>query len=296
VIAPIPPELRARLAEAYGLVEHRPAPGETRPGYRVAVTTSVAGIGAEAMAALPDLELILCNGTGTDRIDLAAAGARGIAVQNTPDVLTEDTADFAIGLIYATLRRIAEADRFIRAGRWDTERMTPSTRVYSRRLGIVGLGRIGSAVARRAAAIGMTVGYTGPREKPDLPYSYTPTLAQLAETSDILVLTCPASPETEGIVTADILDRLGPQGFLINIARGSVVDEPALIAALKARRIAGAGLDVFAREPALDPRLLDLDNVVLTPHVAAVTAETRAAMAALLRGAVDRLYAPQKDA
>jgi lactate dehydrogenase-like 2-hydroxyacid dehydrogenase len=143
----------------------------------------------------------------------------------------------------------------------------------------------------------MTVGYTGPREKPDLPYSYTPKLDNLAGASDILLLTCPASPATEGIVTGQILDRLGPQGFLINIARGSVVDEPALIAALKSRRIAGAGLDVFAREPALDPRFLELDNVVLTPHVAAVTGETRAAMAALLRGAVDRLYGtPAKDA
>ncbi len=158
VVTPIPPEVRARLSQDYTLVDGRPAAGETRAGVQVIVTMSVFGADQALMDALPDLRLIACNGTGLDKIDLEAAKARGIAVQHTPDIVTEDTADFAIGLIYATLRRMGEAERFVRSGRWRTGRMTPSRRVFSRRIGIVGLGRIGSTIARRAAAIGMSVG------------------------------------------------------------------------------------------------------------------------------------------
>ena len=293
VVAPVPPELRARLSESYALVDRKPAPGESIPGYRVAVTNAMAGAGAALMDALPDLELIASNGTGLDKIDLKAAEARGINVQNTPDVLTEDVADFALGLIYATCRRIAEGDRFIRAGRWVAERMTPSKRVFSRRLGVVGLGRIGGALARRGAALGMEIAYTGPREKPGEPYRYEPELMKLADWSEVLVLACPGGPATRHIVTAEVLDALGPRGFLINISRGATVMEEALIDALSSGRIAGAGLDVFENETDIDPRFFKLDNAVLTPHVAAVTTETRNAMADLLCGAVDRLYAGQ---
>lgn len=291
VIAPIPPELEAKLAEAYTLVRDRPDAGDSRPGYRVAVTTSMGGIDAAMMDALPDLELVLCNGAGLDRIDSDGARKRGIRICNTPDAVTEDTADFAIGLMYAAARRIAEADRFVRSGAWTSNRMTPSRRVFSRTLGIVGLGRIGSAVARRAAAIGMTVRYTGPREKPGVPYAYDADPVALARAVDVLVLTCPAGPATERLVDAPLLDALGADGLVVNVSRGSVVDEEALVAALYKGTIAGAALDVFASEPDIDPRFATFENVVLQPHYAAVTREARADMASTLREAVDALYA-----
>ncbi len=290
VIAPLPPEVRARLGEAYALVERRPAPGEVVAGYSVAVTNAMAGADAGVMAALPDLKLIASVGTGLDRFDLEAAKARGITVQNTPDVVTEDTADFALGLIYAVCRRIAEADRFVRAGRWAGERMTPSARVSSRRVGIVGLGRIGGTLAGKAAGLGMQVRYTGPREKDGAPYAYEPELTSLADWADVLVLTCPSGPATRHLVDAPVLEALGPKGVLINVSRGATVDEAALLAALEGGRIAGAGLDVFEGEPNIDARFFALQNVVLSPHVAAVTAETRAAMANLLRAAIDRHF------
>jgi lactate dehydrogenase-like 2-hydroxyacid dehydrogenase len=290
VVAPIPPELRARLSADYTLVDDRPAEGETRAGVEVIVTTSVAGAGEALMAALPDLKLIACNGTGLDKIDLDAAKARGITVQHTPDVVTEDTADFAIGLIYAALRRMGEAERFVRSGGWKSGRMTPSRRVYSRRLGIVGLGKIGSAIARRAAAIGMSVEYTGPREKSGVPYPYRPSVTELARAADVLVLSCPAGPATENLVDREVLSALGPEGYLVNVSRGSVVKEADLIEALETKAIAGAGLDVFNNEPAIDPRFFALENAVLQPHYAAVTAETRAAMAELLKSAIDAFY------
>ena len=179
VIAPLPPELERRLAADFTLLKRKPEPTERLP-HTILVTTSMVGVSAEMIDALPNLRLIACNGTGLDMIDLEAARARGIAVQNTPDVVTEDTADFAIGLIYAALRRIPEADRFVRAGRWRSERMTPARRVFSRRLGIVGLGKIGKAVARRAVGLGMSVAYTARSPKPELPYDFHPSAEALA--------------------------------------------------------------------------------------------------------------------
>jgi hydroxypyruvate reductase len=268
------------------------------PGCRIAVTTSMAGADAAAMERLPDLRLVACQGAGLDRIDLAAAAARGIAVSHTPDVLTEDTADFAIALLYGVARKVVAADRFVRDGRWSRERMAPSSRLHGKRAGIVGLGRIGGAVARRAAGIGMAVSYTGPRAKPGLPYAFLPTVQELAERSDVLVLTCPGGEATRHLVDADILSRLGLGGFLVNIARGTVVHEAALLEALEGNRIAGAGLDVFAAEPGLDPRFLSLENAVLAPHYASLTHETRAAMVGRVLGdiAAFRAGAPFHDA
>lgn len=294
VLAPIPPELRARLQASYELVEYRReagAPLPPAPGFRVAVTTSVAGADKAMLAALPDLGLLACNGTGLDQIDMDEATRRGILVRHTPDVVTEDTADFAIGLMYAASRRIAEADRFVRAGRWGRERMTPSRRLYDKRLGIVGLGRIGAAIARRAAGIGMTVSYTGPRPKPEAHFPFVPDIGELAEAVDVLVLSCPGGASTRHIVDAAVLRRLGPDGILVNVSRGSVVDEDALVAALQDGTIAGAGLDVFAAEPELDARFLTLENAVLQPHYAAVTRETRGAMADLLDRAIGAFLA-----
>jgi lactate dehydrogenase-like 2-hydroxyacid dehydrogenase len=279
LLAPLPADLRSALAERYELTEDRAA-----EGIRIAVSTSMHGADEATMASVPGLRFIGCNGTGLDRFDLKAAARRDIAICNTPDELTEDVADFAVGLIYATVRRIAEADRFVRAGRWTGNRMGLGTRILGKTCGIVGMGRIGQAVARRAAGIGMEIAWHGPRAKPELAYPYVPDLTELARQSDVLVLVMPGNPDTRGVVNAGVLEALGPHGFLINIARGSVVDEAALLAALESGGIAGAGLDVFAQEPGLDPRFLALENAVLTPHYAALTHETRAAMIGRILG------------
>lgn len=290
IVAAIPPELRKRLSANYTLVDERPAVGERRPDVPVIVTTSVAGADRVLMESLPDLQLIACNGTGLENIDLDAARNRGIRVQHTPDVVTEDTADFAIGLVYATTRRIAEADRFVRAGRWQSERMTPSRRVFTRTLGIVGLGKIGQAVARRASAIGMRVLYTGPREKLESGYAYCSSVVALARQADILVLCCPGGSHTQGLVDQEVLAALGPDGILVNVSRGSVVKEEDLIHALQQDTIAAAGLDVFSAEPQVDSRFFAMENTVLAPHYAAVTRETREAMADVLETAIDGFF------
>lgn len=289
VVTTIPNDLRDALAADFELRDHRPgADGGWSPvaGVAVALTTSMAGAEAALMDALPDLRLIACQGVGLDKIDLGAAAARGVAVAHTPDVLTEDTADFAIALIYATARNIVRADRFVRSGRWMGERMIPSRRVAGKTVGIVGLGRIGATVARKAAGLGLTVLYSGPRPKADAPWPFVAAVAELAARSDFLVLTCPGGPATSGLVDARVLAALGPEGYLINIARGSVVDEPALIAALEGGTIAGAGLDVFAVEPGFEQAFLKFDNVVLQPHYASITVETRRAIIARLHGAI----------
>ena len=287
LLAPVPPELRAAL-EVAGFALHALAdqPAGELPGWRIAVGTAMAGCDAATFARLPDLRLLASMGTGLERIDLAAAHARGIAVANTPDVVTEDTADFGIALLYAVARGVVAGDRFIREGRWTKERAAPSTRLHGKTLGVFGLGRIGGAVARRAAGIGMSVLWSGPRPKPDAPWEYVPALTALAERSGALILCCPGGPATRGAVDAAVLHALGPAGFLVNIARGEVVDEDALITALRDGTIRGAATDVFHSEPTPDPRLLDLPNLVVTPHVAAVTRETRADIIAMIVGAV----------
>ena len=245
------------------------------------------GVNAALMDKLPDLKLIASNGAGLERIDLAEAKRRGIAVCHTPDELAEDVADGAIALTYAIMRRVVEADRFVRAGRWAKERIAPSRRLAGKTVGIVGLGRIGALAARRAEAIGMRVIYLGRRPKPDAPYPFVADIRQLAAEADVLILSCPGGEATRNLVDREVLERLGPDGYLVNVARGSVVDEGALIAALQDKKIAGAALDVFASEPNLDPRLLALENVVLAPHSASITHETRAAMLARLLGDIE---------
>jgi lactate dehydrogenase-like 2-hydroxyacid dehydrogenase len=252
------------------------------PGVRGCATSGGKGASAALIAALPRLEIIACYGVGVDAVDLAAARARGVAVTNTPDVLTDDVADLAIGLMLAVLRRIAEGDRYVRAGRWLEKDLELGWRVSGRRLGILGLGRIGKAVARRALAFGMTVAYCGRHEQKDQPYRYIADLADLARESDVLVLTCPGGPATRGIVDARVLEALGPEGVLVNVARGSVVDEPALVAALAGGRLRGAGLDVFADEPRVPEALFGIPTVVVQPHQASATHETRGAMGALV--------------
>jgi len=277
IVGKIPADLRQALAAQFELVEgwSLREQSETKPGYRIAVTTGMDGFDSALMDRLPDLRLIASQGVGLERIDLTAAAARNIAITRTPNILTEDVADFAIGLLYAVARRIAEADRFVRAGRWGPERIAPSSSLHGKTAAIVGMGRIGMAIARRAAGIGMSVAYHGPRKKADLPYTYVADIGALAAKADFLILSCPGGPATAGIANTDVLRQLGPNGFLINIARGEVVDENSLLDALESGGIAGAGLDVFATEPGLNPRFLKLDNVVLTPHSASITREVR---------------------
>jgi len=292
-ISMLPPDLAAALKEKYGLTDYTTlggAPGKPvpAPGFDIAVTMGIFGIDAAQMAALPDLKLVACNGAGLDKIDLAAARAKGIAVCHTPDELADDVADGAIALTYAVMRRVVEMDRFVRSGRWAAkERPTPSRRLAGKTMGVVGLGRIGRRIADRAAAIGMKVLYHGRREQPGVPYEYVGDVGALAEKSDVLALSSPGGKETQHLVNAAVLEKLGAGGYLINVARGSVVDEAALLDALENKKIAGAGLDVFASEPNIDPRFLPLENVVLQPHNSSITHETRSAMLARILSDID---------
>src|SRR6266404_2409224 len=211
----------------------------------------------------PGLKLIAVFGVGIDRVDLVAARERGLAIANTPGVTNTCVADMAMALLLATVRQICVADRHVRAGLLPQRSLALSLRFSGRRLGIFGLGGIGAAIARRAAGFDMEIGYHNRRKRSDVPYKYYDDLTALAEASDYLVVACPASPETNRRVDAKVLAALGPTGIVVNIARGSIIDEGALIEALENRLIAGAGLDVFAQEPNVPPRLFALDNVVL---------------------------------
>jgi lactate dehydrogenase-like 2-hydroxyacid dehydrogenase len=245
---------------------------------KAAVTTGNAGCKVDMMNALPQLKIITCFGVGVDAIDLEAAKARGIQVTNTPDVLTDDVADLAIGLTLAVLRKIALGDRFVRSGAWLKGSMELGQKLSGKSLGIIGLGRIGLAVARRAEAFNLKISYYGPQKKSAVPYQYYPTLVELARCVDILIVTCPGGAQTEKIVNAEIISALGSKGVLINVSRGSVVDQEALVTALKSGHIAGAGLDVFVNEPNVPAELLAMDNVVLQPHQGSATHTTREAM------------------
>lgn len=281
LLAPLPPGLRAALQCRYTVLDRATNPEQIV----AAITNSVVGADAATMARLSGLRVLGCLGVGLDRIDLAEAERRGIAVRHTPDAVRTDTADAAIALLYATVRRLVEADRFVRSGAWTTGRMIPSRRVSGLRAGVVGLGTIGTLVARRLTALGLDVAYSGPRRKP-VEWRFEPDIAALAEWCDVLVLCCPGGAATSGLVSAEVLCRLGPAGYLVNVARGSVVDEQALLTALEGRAIAGAGLDVFAQEPGLDPRFLSLENAVLMPHYAGVTEQSREEITATLLAAM----------
>jgi lactate dehydrogenase-like 2-hydroxyacid dehydrogenase len=215
-------------------------------------------------------------------VDVAEAARRGVTVTNTPDVLTDEVADLAVGLLIATVRRLPQVDRYLRAGKW-LEKPYPLTgTLRGRRVGIVGLGRIGKAIARRLEAFDLPIAYHGRSRQEDVAYAYHPTLVGLAEAVDVLVLVTPGGPETKGMVDAGVLRALGPDGVLINVARGSVVDERALIEALRDGVIASAGLDVFEDEPRVPAELVAMDHVVLLPHVGSASVHTRNAMGQLV--------------
>jgi lactate dehydrogenase-like 2-hydroxyacid dehydrogenase len=242
---------------------------------RGAVTTGLAGFKRSHVEALPKLEIIACFGTAHGTLDLAAAKEHRVIVTNTPDWMAETVADLALGLLIAVMRRICEADRFVRAGKWPAGPFPMGSELRGKTCGIVGLGNIGRGVARRAEAFGMSVCYHGPRQKPDVAYPYYADLEAMARVSDCLVVACPATAATRNLVDARILDAMGPEGFLINVARGAIVDEPALVAALASRRIAGAGLDVFRDEPRVPAELIAMEHVVIVPHIGSYTREIR---------------------
>jgi len=251
---------------------------ERAPKARALATFGPPGADAKLMEALPKLEIIANFGVGVDAIDLAAAKQRGILVTNTPDVLNECVADTAMALVLDTLRRFPASETYLRSGYWATRGAFPlTTSLGGKTLGVLGLGRIGEAIARRAEAFGMKIRYHN-RGRKDVPYAYDVDAATLAAHSDVLLVATPGGAGTSRIVNARVLDALGPEGFLVNISRGSVIDEPVLLRYLKEGRIAGAGLDVFDNEPNVDPEWFAVENAVLYPHVASATVETRTAM------------------
>ena len=242
---------------------------------RGVVTTGLVGFSRAQMEALPGLEIIASYGNPDGTVDLAAARKRGVIVTNTPDEISATVADLALGLVIGVMRRIAEGDRFVRAGKWPQGPIAAGRELGGKTCGIVGLGRIGREIARRVQACGMTVCYHGPHRKNDVDYAYFADPAAMARDADCLVVMCPLTPATRNLVDARVIDALGPEGFLVNIARGPVVDQQALMAALRDKRIAGAGLDVFWDEPQVPPELAAMDNVVLSPHMGSATREIR---------------------
>lgn len=249
------------------------------PSIRAIATGGSYGVRPDVMAALPNLEIISVNGVGLDKIDLTEAKRRNIRVTVTTDISTNDVADMAMLLLLALKRNLRSNEQFLVEGQWATGKLPPLAHsLNGRKLGIAGFGRIGQAVARRAQASNMEVAYFNPRPRTESPLRFEPDLMKLAAWADVLVITLPATPATKHIINSDVLTALGKEGVLINTARGSVIDEDALLDALKNKKIAGAGLDVFQNEPAINPAFFALENVVLQPHQASATVETRLAM------------------
>lgn len=280
------PLLAPQLAAAFTVHErlHETDPAAfavVAPRVRAIAASGESRISAELLTQLPALEIVSVMGVGYDGVDVAAAKSRGVVVTHTPDVLNDDVADLAIGLMLCAARQLPAADRYVREGRWPNGPMPLARKMSGARLGLVGMGRIGQAIALRAAAFGMRIAYTARNARPALPYLYHPTAATLAEHSDFLVVITPGGAGTRHLIDAEVLAALGPKGILVNVARGSVVDEAALIEALEHGLIAGAALDVFENEPHVPERLRALPQVVLAPHIGSATTATRQAMADL---------------
>ena len=283
-IGSFPPGMMQSLHDRFAVHEFRECPPAKHidPALagrvRAVATEANRGVTREVIAILPQLEIIACFGVGVDAINLAAARERNIPVTNTPGVMADDVADLAIGLMLASSRQILAADRFVRDGRWASGPVTLARQVTGKRLGVLGLGGIGRAIADRGAAFKMQVRYSGPRRKPDAPYEFVADPVELARGSDFLMVACKGGPETRHLVAAPVIEALGPAGTLINVARGTVVDEAALIRALKSGRLGFAALDVFENEPHVSAELLALPNVLVQPHQGSATVETREAI------------------
>jgi lactate dehydrogenase-like 2-hydroxyacid dehydrogenase len=247
----------------------------------IVVTSGGRGIDAATMARLPKLKLVSCFGVGVDAIDRDYCRAHGIAVTNTPDVLTDDVADLAVALMLASLRQVVAADRWVRNGDWVKRGNMPLTQTVGRRkVGVVGLGRIGSAIARRCEPFGCEIAYFGPNRKP-VEWQYFGDLVEMGRWADVLIAACPGGAATQGLVSRAVLEALGPQGHVVNISRGPVIDQPAMVELLQAGKLGGAGLDVFDNEPNVPQALIDLPHVVLQPHHGSGTHDTRTAMGRL---------------
>jgi len=269
------------LMDAAGKKPNETFSAEALSSVRATIAAGGSKFGAEIMDMLPKLGAIVCYGTGYDGVDLKAAAARGIAVGHSPGANASSVADIALTLTLASVRRLLVADGYIREGSWAALKPTPLMRapngMRGRKVGVYGLGEIGRKIAARIAAFESEVGYFS-RSKRDVPYQYFPSLEALADWCSVLIVAVRAGPETNGVVNADILRRLGEDGHVVNIARGSVIDQPALVQALTDKVIAGAGLDVYAREPHAPDALTALPNVVLTPHTGGHTLESHTAM------------------
>lgn len=299
------PSINARLDELYTM--HRLFEQADPDAYiathgaamRGVITGGHTGISRSLMERLPALEVVAVNGVGTDAVDLAYARSRRLPVTGTFGALTEDVADMALGLLLATCRHLGAVDRFVRGGLWpkfpQPGALPLARRVSGMRVGIVGLGRVGRAVAERVGAFGCPVRYTDLKEIPGVAWAFEADLVQLARDSDALIV-CAAADQARDLIDAAVLDALGPRGFLINVARGRLVKEADLVRALQERRIAGAGLDVFADEPNVPPALLDMDNVMLQAHRASATEETRAAMGQMVLNSLAQALAGERPA
>ncbi len=284
----------AALAERYTV--HKLHEAEDRDALLAEIGSRIRGIaggsvGGALMDRLPNLEIIANFGVGYDTIDAAAAKARNIRVTNTPNVLNDAVAEITIGLMIALARRIPQADRFVREGRWRGGNYPLLVELNGKTVGILGLGNIGKEIATRCQAMRMRVVYHGRRRQADQPYVYYDNLVDMARDSDWLVLIAPGGKATEKIVGREVLEALGPQGHLVNMARGTLVDEAALVELLRDGRLGGAALDVFEKEPHVPEALLELDNVVLSPHQGSATRQTRNKMGALVVANLDAHFA-----
>jgi lactate dehydrogenase-like 2-hydroxyacid dehydrogenase len=299
LINPVLPSLDKQLSALYTVhryYEHADKAGflrEVGAQIKGVVTGGATGISNELMDALPALRIVAVNGIGTDAVDLDHARARGIHVSTTPGVLTDDVADLAIGLLISVCRGLCVGDAYVRDGEWGKSGLPLARKFSGMKVGIVGLGRVGRAIATRAAAFGCPIAYTDLKAIDGVSYTFVASLHDLARQSDALVLAASAD-EAEGIINASVLDALGPDGYLINVARGKLVNEADLVQALAAKRIAGAGLDVFVDEPNVPAELLTMKNVVVQPHRASATVQTRTAMGEIVLASLAASFAGRR--
>ncbi len=285
------PEVQKDLAAKYHL--HGRDDFEKVAGIvRGCVTNGHSGPPPEMIDRMPKLEIIASASVGYDGIPVEYARTKGIPVTNTPDVLNDDVADLAIGLMIMTARRLVASDQYVRAGRWSKEGDYPlAQKASGKRVGILGMGRIGKEIGKRAEAMNNTVAYHNRNPVKDVSWKHYPDLVDLAKNSDFLIVIIPSTPQTQKIVSKAVIEALGPTGILVNVARGAVVDEDALVEALKSGKLGGAGLDVFINEPAVPEALYAMDHVVLQPHVGSATHETRRAMSQLVLDNLDAHFA-----
>jgi hydroxypyruvate reductase len=300
MIAPMMPKVMDALETAYTIhklwedSDRQALLARVAPEVRGVATNGSVGIGTDIINALPNLEIIACYGVGVDAIDLVTAKTRAITITTTPDVLTADVADMAVGLMIATSRRLVRGDQYVRNLEWGQKGEMPLTRrVTGKRAGIVGLGRVGKALAKRLTAFDMHISYTDVGSQSDQPYTFIADLTELARDSDFLIVTAAGGPASRKMVNQNVLKALGAKGTLINVSRGSIVDEDALLAALEAGTLGAAGLDVFANEPNVPKALFKFENVVLMPHHSSGTIESRSMMGDLIVGNLAAHFAGQ---